>query len=329
MRADSKAIAPFEIFLLLLLGILWGMPYALNKIALSTIPPITMTAVRVALAAAALWILVFASGCKLPDRLEVVARLFVQGLIGCVVPYTLIALGQQSVDSALASILNSTGPLFICVIGFLGDGRETPTVPRLFGIIIGLSGVVIITGASAFAGLGHASLGQAAILLATLSSAFGAIHARRFIAIAPEIVAAGTLSSAALLLIPLALLLESPLRVVPSTPAVAALLINAIIATALGFIVYFRLIRTLGSMGTTSVGYLRPGVGILIGCVLLGEKLTWSIACGLILILIGVATINFKSAGGSSKSTATRMRSLWHGNLMLVKEAESQSIGGA
>jgi drug/metabolite transporter (DMT)-like permease len=321
MQADSKAIAPSEIFLLLLLGILWGMPYALNKIALATIPPITMVAVRVAIAASALWILVFVKGCKLPGRIDVAARLFVQGLIGCAVPYALISLGQQSVNSALASILNSTGPLFICLIGFVAARGDSPTVQALFGIIIGLGGVVIITGTSAFAGVGHASLGQAAILVATLSSAFGAIHARRFIAIAPEIVAASTLTSATLLLIPPVMLLESPFQAVPSAAAIAALLTNAIVATALGFVVYFRLIRTLGSIGTTSVGYLRPGIGILIGSVLLGERLTWSIVSGLILILIGVATINLKPTPGSFKSIKARVRRLLQGNSVVVEDA--------
>ncbi|HEY1980176.1 MAG TPA: DMT family transporter [Xanthobacteraceae bacterium] len=296
---------------MLLLGILWGMPYALNKIALASIPPVTMTAARVALAAAALWILVFTNGCKWPDQRGVAARLFVQGLIGCVAPYTLIAFGQQSVDSALASILNSTGPLFICLIGLVTSRREAPTIRGFFGMIIGLAGVVVITGTGAFTGLRHASLGQLAILLATLSSAFGAIHARRFIAIAPEIVAAGTLTSSAFLLMPLALVVESPLQAAPSALAVAALLTNAIVATALGFVVYFRLIRTIGSFGTTSVGYLRPGVGVLIGCAMLGERITWPISCGLVLILIGVATINLKPTGAPFRSITAILRNLW------------------
>lgn len=320
MQSDGKAIAPVEILLLLLLGILWGMPYALNKIALATIPPITMTAVRVALAAAALWFLVLGNGCKWPDQRGVAGRLFVQGLIGCVVPYTLIAFGQQSVDSALASILNSTGPLFICLIGLVTSGKDAPTIKGFSGIIIGLAGVVVITGTGVFTGLGHVSAGQLAILLATLSSAFGAIHARRFTALAPEIVAAGTLTSSALLLIPLAFVVESPFHTVPSAPAVAALLTNAIVATALGFIVYFRLIRTLGSFGTTSVGYLRPGVGVLIGCAMLGERLTWSISCGLLLILIGVTTINLKSSSRSSRSITASGRNLRLGNKVAVEK---------
>ena len=88
-----------------MLGLLWGMPYALNKIALVTIPPVTLAAARIAIAAAVLWIIVISMRCKVPARRRLVSQLFVQGCIGCAIPYTLIAIGQQSVESALAAIL--------------------------------------------------------------------------------------------------------------------------------------------------------------------------------------------------------------------------------
>ncbi len=310
MHADNKTITPFEIALLLLLGILWGIPYALTKIALATIPPITMVAARVTLASAALWVIVLVTGCKTPARPGIAARLFVQGVLACAIPYTLIAFGQQSVDSALTSILNSTAPFFVCLISFVWTRHEALNAGRLFGITVGLAGVVMIAGAGAFTGLGAAAAGQSAILLATLSSAFSVIYARQFVAIAPEVVAAGTLTSAGLLLIPLCLLLESPFSSTPSAAALAALATNAIAATALGFVVYFRLIRTIGSMGTASVGYLKPAIGVLIGCVLLGEQLTWITGTGLIVILIGVAAINWRAGPWPSGLIVARLRGL-------------------
>jgi drug/metabolite transporter (DMT)-like permease len=179
-----------------------------------------------------------------------------------------------------------------------------------------------------------------AILLATLSSAFSAIHGRRFVAVAPEIVAAGTLASAALLLIPMSFVLESPLNCRPTVPAVIALLANAVLGTALGFAVYFRLIRTLGSMGTVSVGYLRPAVGVLVGSLFLGESLTVSIVFGLIAILMGVTAINFKSSLGwlrtkidrqsklSPRATAAERRlSLGYATELLYPRQPGESLG--
>jgi drug/metabolite transporter (DMT)-like permease len=292
MRDQTYTVRPLEIGLLALLGLLWGMPYALTKVALTTIPPVTLVAARVALAAIVLWIVVFLRQSRVPHRWDLAARLFIQGCVACAIPYTLIAFGQQSVDSALAAILNSTAPLFVCLISLLWGRHEELTVGRLFGVTIGLGGVVLIAGASALAGLGRGMVGQVAIILATLSSAISAIYGRRFATVAPEIAAAGTLTAAAVVLVPLCFFVEAPLNSAPSAASFAALLVNAVAATSLGFVVYFRLIRTIGSMGTASVGYLKPAVGVLIGCLLMGESLTWTTGVGLIAILIGVAAIN-------------------------------------
>ena len=138
----------------------------------------------------------------------------------------------------------------------------------------------------------------------------GAIHGRRFVAVAPQVTAAGALTCAAVVLGPLCVFVEAPLRSTPSAAAIVALLVNAVMATALGFVVYFRLIRTIGSMGTASVSYLKPAAGVLIGCTLLGETLTWTTAIGLIAILTGVAAINPKGfhrwlRSGQSQPTST------------------------
>lgn len=292
MRGFGEAAGKAEFILLLLLGILWGMPYALTKISLATIPPLTLVAARVSLAAAALWLVVFMLGSSRPKRAALVPRLFVQGCLSCLLPYTLIAIGQRSVDSALAGILNSTTPLFVFFINLLWTRHEAVSLRKLFGVSIGLAGVVLLAGASALLGLGQSALGQAAIILATMVSAVSVIHGRRFDDIAPEITAAGTLTSAAVVLLPLSLLMERPFQLVPSAASIGALLANAFLATALGFVLYFRLIRTIGSVGTASVGYLKLAVAVLIGCVLMGEPLTWTMMVGLVAIILGVIAIH-------------------------------------
>lgn len=291
MTTSGKAKS-FEFALLILLGFLWGIPYGLTKISLTTIPPMTLTAVRVLLAAAVLWLIVFVSGCKLPARREFIPRLLMQGCISCVVPYTFIAFGQQTVPSALTAILNSAGPLFVCLISVMWTRHEPTTFGRLFGIAMGLGGVTLVFGAGALGDLGRTTIGQLAIIAATFSSAVSVVHGRRFSTIAPEVAAAGTLTAAAAVLVPLCFAVEAPLSCRPSAVSIVAMLVNAIIATALGFVVYFRLIRTIGSLGTASVGYLRPAIGVLIGCLLMGETLDWTAATGLVAILFGVAAIH-------------------------------------
>ena len=295
MQPSGKTVPLLEFGLLLLLGALWGIPYALTKIALETIPPITLTAARVSLAAMVLWIVAFLLARKVPKRWDFARHVFFQGGL-CVISYTLIAFGQQTVDSALAAILNSSTPLFVCLISLLWTHHEPITIGRLSGALIGLGGVVMIAGASALHGLGQETVGQAAIVVATLSSAVGVIYGRRFADVAPEVVAAGMLTCAAAVLIPLSLVVEAPWHTAPSVASLAALGVNAVVATAFGFAIYFHLIRTIGSMATASTSYLKPGIGVLIGCTLMGEPLTWTLGLGLLAILFGVAAINEKAS---------------------------------
>ncbi len=233
--------------------------------------------------------------------------MFIQGFIGCLIPYTFIAFAQQSVDSALAAILNSTTPLFVCLISLASRRYEPLTFGRAFGVSIGLAGVVMIAGASALFGLGQSVFGQAAIILASVASAVSVIHGRRFADVAPEITAAGTLTSAALVLVPLCFIVEAPLQSTPSAASSVALFANAIVATAFGFVVYFRLIRTIGSMSTASAGYLKPAVGVLLACTLLGESLTWTAAGGLLAILLGVVAINLCQSSSTPSWFASRL----------------------
>jgi drug/metabolite transporter (DMT)-like permease len=213
------------------------------------------------------------------------------------------------VDSTLAAILNSTTPLFVCLISLVWTRHEALSFGRLFGVSIGLAGVIMIAGVSALPGVGQSAFGQATIILATVASAVSVIHGRWFADVAPEVTAAGTLTSAALVLVPLCFIVETPLQSVPSAASVAALFANAIGATAFGFVVYFRLIRTIGSTGTASVGYLKLAVGVLIGSVLLGEALTWTAAAGFLAILLAIAAINqsqFSTSSWFASRLATR-----------------------
>jgi drug/metabolite transporter (DMT)-like permease len=290
--APPATSSPFEIALLIALTVLWAFPYALTKISLETIPPITLVAVRVSLAAVVLWTIIFAQGREIPTRPHLMGRFFMQGCLGALIPYVLTTWGQQTTDSAVAAVLNSTSPVFVCLIIAFWTKHEPIPFGRLFGVLLGLGGVVLIAGVAALGGVGREIAGQSAIVLATFSLALAAIHGRAFADVAPEVTAAGMLTCAAVVLVPTCFFVEAPLDCVPSIPSIMALLVNAIAATALGFVLYFRLIGTVGSMGVASVAYLKPAVGVFIGCTLLGEPFSWTLASGLAAILIGVAAIN-------------------------------------
>jgi drug/metabolite transporter (DMT)-like permease len=105
----------------------------------------------------------------------------------------------------------------------------------------------------------------------------------------------------------LCFVVEAPFQSAPSAASIAALLLNAFVATAFGFVVYFRLIRTIGSMSTASVGYLKLAVGVLIGCTLMGESLTWTTAMGLLAILVGVVAINQRQSSWTPSWFASKL----------------------
>jgi drug/metabolite transporter (DMT)-like permease len=297
VQLEKNSVSSAELGLLLLLGVLWGVPYALTKISLETIPPVTLTAARVSLAAATLWVFCAILQRRMPRwSWSLAGCFFIQASAACIIPYTLIAFGQQSVNSSLAAILNSATPLFVCLFGMMWFHNEPATVGRMSGAIVGLGGVALVVGASQLRELGHQSAGQTAILLATCSSAVSVIYGRRFATLDPEVVAAAMLTSAAVILIPAAIVIEAPSQITPSIASLTALAANGAIATALGFAIYFRLIRTIGSMGTASASYLKPAIGVLMGCAMLGETLTWSASAGLVAILFSVAAINEKTS---------------------------------
>ena len=152
MDKKGKAASPVDYGLLALLGFLLGIPYALTKISQTTIPPLTGVVARLLIAAIVLWIFVFASRAKLSTLKDCIPRLFVQG---CLVRYSVRthSVRPKSVNSALAAILNSTTPVFVCLISLVWTQREPVKLGRMVGVSIGLAGVVMIAGANSLPAL--------------------------------------------------------------------------------------------------------------------------------------------------------------------------------
>lgn len=282
----------FELCLLAILALLWGGSYGLIKLALETITPVTLVAVRTALAAGLLWLVVAWRGRAVPREPRIWAQLLVQGSINYMLPFTMITWGQQFVDSSLAGILNSTSPVFVFLFTVLWTRHEALDGTKFAGAAIGLSGVVLIVGYEALSGIGAATAGQVAIVLATACYGMAAIYGRRFAGISPVVVAAATLTLAALCLIPASFIVEQPLALDPSRRSILALVALSALSTAVAFVIYFRLMNTLGSLGAASVAYLRAAIAALIGVMLLGEPFTASLVIGLAAVIVGVAAIN-------------------------------------
>jgi drug/metabolite transporter (DMT)-like permease len=285
---DRKTTMATELALLLALSTLWGASYTFIKIGVETIPPVTLIAARTLIAGAVLVAILRLRGLTLPTDRKVWGRFLFQACLNSVVPFTLIAWAEQTTDAGLATILNSTSPIFAFLLTALITRHEAITGRKLFGVAAGLIGICMIVGIEALGGVGHELWAQLAIVAATICYAGAAIFGRNFKGLDPMMPAAGSMICGAAILIPVSLVVDRPWTLAPSADSALALLALAVFSTALAFVIYFRLVQTLGSVGTTAQAYLRVPIGVAIGVLFLGETLSSTAWMGLACVVAGV-----------------------------------------
>lgn len=291
MNAARPTNIAFELTLLLALATLWGGSYTFIKLGVATIPPITLIAARTAIAGLLLLIVMRLRSIEMPWDLATWKRFAFQACLNSVIPWTLIAWGERYVDAGLTTILNSASPIFTFAFTAAITRHEAVTPRKLFGVVAGMAGICLIVGVDAFEGIGRGLVAEIAIVAATVCYACAAIFSRGFKGLDPMVPAAGSLLAGAAILLPLSLVVEQPWTITPSTISLLALLALAVFSTAVAFAIYFRLIHTLGSVGTTAQAYLRVPIGVLLSIVLLGETLSSTAWIGLACVVAGVAAM--------------------------------------
>jgi len=309
---SPKSLAS-EYALLALLAAFWGTSYLLIKLALATIPPVTLIAIRVTIASLFLLTIMRLRGERLPHRSRDWRLLFVQSLLNSSLAWLVLAWGQQSVPSGTAGVLNSTSPLFVLLIGMAtaswarlrgkpAGNSAASTSRKSAGVALGLVGVVLVIGVDALRGLGQQTLAQAAVLFGAFLYACAALSGKRLAHQPSLTTACGTMLCAAATLLPLSLLVDRPWTLVPSATSLVAAVTLGILCTGVALIIYFRLIKTLGAMGVASQSYLRAGVSVLLGFLVLGEQPPPSVLVGLGITISGVALINWPARPAPSAS---------------------------
>jgi drug/metabolite transporter (DMT)-like permease len=293
-----------ELSLLCVLALLWGSSYLFLKVAVTEIPPISLIAYRVSGAAVFLMIVIWIRREKLPRDIKNWKMLFIQAFLNSFGAWVLLAWGQQYVDSALTSVLNSTSPIFVFLITVFLTRHEKVGPLKIFGAVLGLAGVIMIVGVEALDGLGEQVAGQLAAVFAAVLYGGAAIYGKRFTHLSAGVTATGTMIWSVIVLVPASLLLEQPWTLSPSLKAIAAATTLSILCTGCALLIYFRLVKTLGSLGTASQAYLRAGFGVMLGVIFLGEQISPMVALGLFAAIIGVAAINFPARKTVIKSDA-------------------------
>jgi drug/metabolite transporter (DMT)-like permease len=280
-----------ELALLLALSTLWGASYTFIKIGVETIPPVTLIAARTLIGGGILLAVIRWRGLTLPRDTATWLRFLFQACLNSVVPFTLIAWAEQTTDAGLATILNSTSPIFAFLLTVQITRHESVTGRKLLEVGAGIVGICLIVGKQAFGGLGHELWAQIAIVAATICYAGAAIFGKNFKGLDPIMPAAGSLICGTAILIPVSLVVDRPWTLTPSSEAIFALLGLSVFSTAFAFVIYFRLVHTLGSVGTTAQAYLRVPIGVAIGVLFLGETLTSTALAGLACVIAGVAAM--------------------------------------
>jgi drug/metabolite transporter (DMT)-like permease len=267
------------------MSVIWGIPYLLIRIAVRHgVTPGFLAFGRVALGAVVLLALAWHAGSLRTLRGHWGVMLF-YAIAEIVMPFSLIAFGEQRVSSSLTAILISTVPLFAALIAVRFNRSDRPTPVRVVGLVAGFGGVVALVGIDV-AGSSSELVGAAAILVGALGYAIGATLVKlRLTALDPRATMGGSLAIAAVLLAPYAAL-DQP-QTVPGAGALACVVVLGLVCTALAFVVYTVLISEAGTTRATVITYINPVVAVALGVSLLGEQLGPGAIAGLLLILAG------------------------------------------
>lgn len=282
-------MAPLQIAELFLLAALWGGSFLFMRIAAPELGPIWLIEVRVLLAGLSLLPLLLYQKLGLQLR-QHWRSLAIVGLINSALPFSLLAFTSLSLPAGTTAILNGTVPFFGVAVAYVWL-HEKLTASRIIGLLLGFAGVLVLVGLRGTVLTPEILLAMVTGLGAALMYAIAAPLIRQHLQNVPSIViATGSQLSAAVFLLPLLPLTlpESP----PSQRAVLAVLALALLSTSLAYILYFRLIQTVGSTRALTVTYLIPLFAIVWGALILKEAITLSMVVGGALILLGTAIAN-------------------------------------
>lgn len=281
--------------MLFLLAFLWGGAFFFVKVSVGELPVLMVVFCRVALAALALIVYVLISGRVFVRSLRIWAAFFVMGFLNNLVPFSLIVWGQQSISSGLASILNGTTPIFTMIVAGLVLVDERFSAKKAIGVLLGLLGIMAISGVDALSGLTTDLWAQMAVLLAALSYGCAAVYARRFRAMGvdPVVGAMGQVCASSLLLLPVMVWSDwAGVSALPSLWVAISVVGLAVFSTGWAYILYFRLLDEAGATNASLVTLLIPVFAIILGGLFLGEALKMSHFIGMLLIGLGLLIVD-------------------------------------
>jgi drug/metabolite transporter (DMT)-like permease len=281
-------------FVFLLLGAIWSSSFMWIKIAVQEVGPVTLVAFRVLFGLLFGIAVIFIQRTPWPRTFKTWFPLLLLGLTNVAVPFFLISWGEKSIDSAVASILDATVPLFTILIAHFLLQDDKMTLPKVLGLLIGFAGVIVLMSKDIGASTGSL-MGQFAVIVASMFYAGSSVYVRKTTVDTPGILrSAGPLVSATAIMWVGAALFESPVTIPQIGMTWVALLWLGVFGSGLAFVLAYYLIHEIGPTRTTMVTYLFPLGGVILGATILSEQITWQVIAGGILIVSSLAVANWE-----------------------------------
>ncbi|MDX1710151.1 MAG: DMT family transporter [Rhodovibrionaceae bacterium] len=284
------------------LGAIWGSSFLFTEIAVATLPPLSVAAGRIALAACIVLGVAIALGQKLPRSRAEWAAIAGSGLFGIAMPFGLISWGQTEVNSSLAAILMGSGPFAALVLSHIFTRDDRFTAAKLGGLLLGFSGVAVLVGDDVLHGATRLPA-QLAIVAAAFCYAAGGVITRRIAHLPTQMAAGLILLSAACYTIPLAVLVDRPWETAasgaPGLEALGAVIYLGLASTGVASLIRFQVIRDAGATFMAQVNYLVPLFGVFWAWLFLSQRPPLTAWIALALILAGIHVTRRHTGAGS------------------------------
>ncbi len=278
---------------LFLLALIWGASFLSIRIALNEVGPMTSVAHRTGWAMLILWIYIALRRLPVPRNPRIWGAFLLMGLLNNVIPFSLMAWGQLHIETGLTSILNAATAIFGILAAALFLSDERLTLRKAIGVTLGFLGVATAIGLSALTEFNIRSLGQLAVIGGTISYALAGVWARKTLGgLSPQVAAAGMLTGSSLITLPMAWIVEGPISLSLQPQTWAAIGYYAAIATALAYLLYYRVLDLAGSGNLMLCTLLVAPVAIILGAVVLGEELPLQAFTGFGLLALGLIIID-------------------------------------
>jgi len=277
--------------LIIMLGAIWGCSFLFNAILIREISPLWVSAGRVSIGAVICWVFFFATGRKAPTDWRIYAQLVVLGILNYAIPFALFPYAEQTVASSIVGVINGMTPMTTVIVSQLWPGGEKASWNKIVGVLVGLAGAVILASPALAQGVSGQALAYLAALGATLCYALTLNYARRFKAVDSTVVASSSLTAAALIMIPVALLF-SGVPVITKTETWASLFGIGVFSTSFSFLLVYWLLPKVGATNLSLNTFITPISAIILGVLILHESFLPVHVIGIVVIFLGLVFID-------------------------------------